>query len=308
MDCGKKGYAMNKFKYNKINNVLSDNLFIAFTWTILCILFILLIYPLLFIVASSFRGGAVTMSMSLIPNPFSIVGYEAVFSYSAIWKGYLNTLIYTVVGTATSLVVTICCAYPLSRERLRFGGVVMVLCLITMYFSGGMIPSYLNMRNLGMLDSMWALVLPGSLSVYNMIIVRTFFKTQIPRELQESSQLDGCGDLRYLLMIVLPLSIPVISVIALYTSVNLWNAYFSPLIYLETRNKYPLSMILREILVINTIDLSANVDVDQMVTLQKRKETMKYAVIIISSLPVLMIYPFIQRYFVKGVMIGAIKG
>lgn len=295
---------MKQFRYGG----LSDKIFIAFTWIALSVFFVMLVYPLLFIVSASFRGGAVTMSMSLIPTPFSLVGYKAVFTYSAIWKGYLNTLIYTAAGTAASLIVTICCAYPLSRKNLRFGNAVMVLCLITMYFSGGLIPSYLNIRSLGMLDSIWAIIIPGSLSVYHMIILRTFFKTQIPEELQESAKLDGCGDLRYLLMIVLPLSIPVISVIALYTAVNHWNSYFTPLIYLESRKKYPLSMILREILVINTVDLSENIDVDQMVTLQKRKETMKYSVIIVSSLPVLMIYPFIQRYFVKGVMIGAIKG
>lgn len=293
---------------NEIHGMLVDKIFIAFTWGSLSLFLLVLLYPLLFIASASFSGGAVTMSMSLIPKTFSLAGYEAVFSYSAIWRSYLNSIIYTAVGTAISLVATICCAYPLSRPHFRFSGVMMVLCVITMYFSGGMIPSYLNLRNLGLLDTMWALVIPGSLSVYNMIIMRTFFKTQIPGELQEASQLDGCGDFRYLMMIVLPLSVPVIAVIALYCAVNYWNAYFSPMIYLETHDKYPLSMILREILVINTIDLSGNIDVDQMVTLQKRKETMKYAVILVSSLPVLMIYPFVQRYFVKGVMIGAVKG
>ncbi len=294
---------------NHIRGVFADTVFLALDWILLLLFLVMLLYPLLFVVSASFSGGAVTMSLSLIPKVFSLAGYRAVFNYAAIWTGYLNSLIYMVLGTVISLVVTVCCAYPLSRPDFKFGGVMMLLCVITMYFSGGLIPGYLNIRNLHMLDTVWAIVIPGSLSVYNMIVVRTFFKTSIPGELREAAQLDGCGDLRYLTQILLPLSVPVLAVIALYCAVGQWNSYFGPMIYLQSRTKYPLALILRDILVINNVDPSqSGLDAEQMISLQKRKETMKYAVIMVSSVPMLILYPFIQRYFVKGVMIGAVKG
>ena len=188
----------------------------------------------------------------------------------------------------------------------------MALCVFTMYFGGGLIPTYLLIRDLKMLDSIWALVLPGSLSVYNMIVMRTYFKIQIPADLLEASQLDGCGDLRFLIQIVIPLSGPIIAVIALYVAVGLWNSYFDALIYLSTREKMPLTVFLREILVLNSFDGQQSTQLvgsaETMAALERRKEIMKYSLIVVASAPVMIAYPFVQKFFVKGVMIGAIKG
>ena len=204
------------------------------------------------------------------------------------------------------------CAYPLSRNDFKGGKYIMALCVFTMYFGGGLIPTYLLIRDLKMLDSIWALVLPGSLSVYNMIVMRTYFKIQIPADLLEASQLDGCGDLRFLIQIVIPLSGPIIAVIALYVAVGLWNSYFDALIYLSTREKMPLTVFLREILVLNSFDGQQSTQLvgsaETMAALERRKEIMKYSLIVVASAPVMIAYPFVQKFFVKGVMIGAIKG
>lgn len=302
-----------KNSHPPIRRCLSDRIFLIVNFVVLTAFFIILLYPLLFVVIASFSGQATTMTLSLWPKSISWTGYEAVFNYSLVWTGYRNSLIYLVLATAISLVVTICCAYPLSRSDFKGGKYIMALCVFTMYFSGGLIPTYLLIRNLKMLDSIWSLLLPGSLSVYNMIVMRTYFQSQIPGELLEASQLDGCGDFRYLIQIVLPLSGPILAVIALYVAVGQWNSYFDPLVYLSTRSKMPLPVFLREILVLNSqtgqdVSTQALGSAEQMAALERRKEIMKYSLIVVSSLPVMMIYPFVQRFFVKGVMIGAIKG
>ena len=185
----------------------------------------------------------------------------------------------------------------------------MALCLFTMYFDGGLIPTYLNIRNLGMLDTIWALILPVALSVYNMIVMRTYFSTQIPDEMREAAQIDGCGDWRFLIQIVLPLSGPILAVICLYYAVSLWNRYFDAMIYIKTRAKLPLANILRELLILAlTPELERGMSPEVLAQMEKRAEVMKYSLIVVSSLPMLILYPFIQKYFVKGVMIGAVKG
>ena len=293
-----------------IRYTTADKVFLSLNYTVLTVFLLILAYPLLFVISAAFSGGNATMTLNLWPKTPTLAGFRAVFEYKAIWTGYLNSLIYMATGTLLSLTITVLCAYPLSRSNFRFGGVIMGMCVFTMYFSGGMIPGYLNIRNLGVLDTIWALIVPGSLSVYNMIVVRTYFKTSIPGELLEAAQLDGCGDGRYLVQIVLPLSVPVLAVITLYCAVNQWNSYFGPMIYLSTRSKFPLSMILRDILIANTIDLTSlsGMDPTEMADLQAMQNLMKYAVIIVASIPVMVLYPFVQRYFVKGVMLGAIKG
>ena len=214
-----------------------------------------------------------------------------------------------VIPTAIALVVTICCAYPLSRPDFKAGKLLMGLCLFTMYFSGGIIPTFLWIRDLHMLDTIWAIVLPTSLSVYNMIVMRTYFATSIPGDLREAAQLDGCGDFRFLYSIVLPLSGPILAVIALYYAVALWNGYFNAMLYLRTKTKLPLTMFLRDILVLNQMTgLDAGLDMEQMARAEERAQIMKYSLIIVGSLPMMLIYPFVQKYFVKGVMIGAVKG
>ncbi|MEG0766352.1 MAG: carbohydrate ABC transporter permease, partial [Clostridia bacterium] len=204
---------------------ISDRIFLAFVWVVLSLFLLLVAYPLLYVFFASFSGGMNTLGLSLLPRRFSLEGYRAVFAYKWIWIGYRNSLFYLACGTLLSLFVTICCAYPLSRPDFSGGKVVMGLCVVTMYFSGGLIPTYLVVKEMGMLDSPLAILLPGALSVYNMIVMRTYFSTQIPEEMREAAQLDGCGDLRFLTKIVLPLSIPVLAVIGLYYAVATWNSY-----------------------------------------------------------------------------------
>lgn len=294
-------------KGKAIRYTMSDKIFMSFNWTFLIAFTLIILYPLLYIISASFTAGTSVMSLSLIPKKISLVGYEAVLQYKDIWTGYGNSLFYMVVGTGVALIMTILCAYPLSRPDFKAGGFVMLLCMITMYFSGGQIPTFLLVRDLGMLDSRWSMLLPGAMSVYNMIVMRTYFRTQVPNEVMESSQLDGCGNIRYLFSILLPLSVPILAVIGLFYAVGYWNSYFDALIYIKDRNKFPLSLILREILVLNNANIDT-MDVSQIMLMEERRNVMKYAVIIVSSLPVMLIYPFVQKYFVKGIMIGAVKG
>lgn len=288
---------------------MADKVFLTANFIILLLFFIIVAYPLLFIISASFDSANASLSTSLLPRNFSLQGYKAVFEYEYIWIGYGNSLLYTALYTVISLTVTVCCAYPLSRKDFKGGGVIMVMCLITMYFSGGLIPSYLIINSIGLNNTMWAVILPGALSVYNMIVIRTYFRSQIPSELFESAQLDGCGNIYYLLRIVLPLSVPILAVISLFNAVGMWNSYFGSMIYLQDRDKFPLQLILREILITNTLDPTTLIGNEAMLgTLMERKNLMKYSVIVVASLPVMIAYPFVQRYFVKGIMIGAIKG
>ncbi len=299
---------MSKKKNMAIRHTFSDKVFLTIDWIVLTLFLLIIAYPLLFVISASFSAGTSIMSLSLLPARPSLEGYRAVFEYKDIWTGYGNSLIYMVVGTFISLVVTTMCAYPLSRPDFKGKGFIMVLCMITMYFSGGLIPTYLTIRSLGLLQTRWSVLLPGAMSVYNMIVMRTYMKTQIPLEMLESSQLDGCGPIRYLTSIVLPLSGPIMAVIGLFYAVGHWNAYFDAMIYLSGKpNLYPLSVILRVILVLNNTNID-EVDFTTMMLLEERRNLMKYSVIVVSCLPVMMIYPFVQRYFVKGVMIGAVKG
>ena len=297
-----------RIRKTAIRHTAGDYAFLAFDWLILILFFLILAYPLLYVIASSFSAMQIT-TLSLIPKKFSLEGYRAVIEYKYIWIGYANSLLYMTLGTAIALVVTICCAYPFSRPDFKAGKLLMGLCLFTMYFSGGIIPTFLWIRDLHMLDTIWAIVLPTSLSVYNMIVMRTYFATSIPGDLREAAQLDGCGDFRFLYSIVLPLSGPILAVIALYYAVALWNGYFNAMLYLRTKTRLPLTMFLRDILVLNQMTgLDAGLDMEQMARAEERAQIMKYSLIIVGSLPMMVIYPFVQKYFVKGVMIGAVKG
>lgn len=211
-----------------------DKVFLAFDTVLLIALFVVILYPLLYVVSSSFSGGRMLMGLSLIPERISLEGYKAVLDYGDIWRSYGNSVVYTIVGTGLAMSVTILCAYPLSRRDFKAGRVALGLCVFTMYFSGGLIPTYLNVRSLGLLNTMWSFLLPASLSVYNMLVMRTYFSSQIPGEMHDSAQIDGCGEWRYLLQIVLPLSGSVLGVVALYYGVARWNAYFDSMIYIQT--------------------------------------------------------------------------
>lgn len=294
-------------KSSGIRYTRSDRIFLGANWIILIFFFLIILYPLLYVISASFTAGSSVMSLSLIPENFSLAGYKAVLQYKDIWTSYANSLFYMIVGTIIALAVTIMCAYPLSRSDFKGKGVVMLLCMITMYFSGGTIPTFLQIRNLGLLDSSLAILLPGAMSVYNMIVMRTYFSSQVPNEVLESSQLDGCGNIRYLFSILLPLSTPILAVIGLFYAVGYWNSYFDAMMYLKNRDLFPLSLILREILVLNNANIDT-IDISETLMLEERRNVMKYAVIVVSTLPVMMIYPFIQKYFVQGIMIGAVKG
>lgn len=285
----------------------SDKLFIITDVMLLLLIFVVIVYPLLYVVASSFSGGEQLNGLSLIPREFSLEGYKAVFEYGYVWSGYWNSIYQTVIGTAVAMVVTILCAYPLSRADFRPGKVVSALCVFTMYFNGGLIPTYLWIRNLGMINSIWAVLLPASLSVYNMIVMRTYFNASIPGEMRESAQIDGCGEWRYLLQIVLPLSGSVLAVVALYYAVARWNGYFEAMVYLQDKDKWPLQNILREIIVVN-INNTLMGDAEMEARAAERAELLKYSMIVLGSLPMMLLYPFVQKFFVKGVMIGAVKG
>ncbi|MBQ6804275.1 MAG: carbohydrate ABC transporter permease [Clostridia bacterium] len=287
-----------------------DLVFLGLDYLLITLLLIIIAYPLLYVVVSSFAGGSMYGNgLSLIPERWTLEGYRAVFEYKYVWTGYRNSLIILVMSTSIAMVVTTLCAYPLSRKDFMGRKFCMTLCMITMYFGGGMIPTYLLIKDLDLLNTWWALVLPGSLSVYNMIVMRTYFSSQIPDEMREAAQIDGCGNWRFLLQIVLPLSGPILAVIALYYSVTRWNAYFSSMLYIRTKELLPLPNILREILILNqSQSLTTSMASEEQAALEKRAELMKYSLIIVSSLPMMVIYPFVQKYFVKGTMIGAVKG
>ena len=286
-----------------------DWVFDAVIYTIAAVIIAIVLYPLLFVVSASFSDPAKVLGgeVWLLPKGLNVDAYVNILHNDKIWIGYRNTIFYAVVGTAINLVMTIIAAYPLSRPDLPGRGVIMLFITLTMFFSGGLIPTYLLIKNLGMVDTVWALLVPGAIATYNLIVMRTYFQSSIPWELQEAAHIDGCSNMRLLLNIILPLSKPIIAVMVLFYAVGHWNSYFGALIYLRNEALYPLQLVLREILLISqsaAID-GGSVGLEQKIMLA---ESIKYAVILVSSLPVLIMYPFVQKHFVKGVLIGSVKG
>lgn len=229
------------------------------------------------------------------------------FQNEDVWIGFRNTFLYTTLGTAFNLLLSIMVAYPLSRKDFYGRNVLTIFLVFTMFFSGGMVPTYLLVRDLGMLNTIWAVIVPGAVSVYNVVIIRTFFQN-IPNELRESAELDGCSNIQYLIKILLPLSKPVIAVMVLFYGVSQWNAFFDALIYLTDRNLFPLQLFLREMLIQDQLSEMVQVSDSTLDNHALTVEGLKYAVVVVASLPMLVLYPFLQRFFVKGVMIGSIKG
>lgn len=295
---------------SKIKQSRQDKIFYTLTYAFLILATLSVLYPLIYILSASFSSAnAVTTGRVVLwPVDFSLDGYRMVLAYNRVWIGYRNTIFYTVFGTFISLAMTLICAYPLSRKGLPHRGLFTFLFTFTMLFSGGLIPTYLQIHNLRMINTVWAIVLPGSIAAYQMIIARTFFVNTIPDDLLESAQMDGCNDFRFFFSFVLPLSKAVIAVIGLQYAVGHWNAYFSPMIYLRDTEKYPLQIFLREILVLSQMDASDYVDEETAVAIQGMRDLIKYSLIVVSTVPILCVYPFIQKYFVKGVMIGSLKG
>lgn len=277
---------------------------------ILSVITFLVLYPLYFVLIASFSAPETVMrgEVWLWPKEWSFVGYERLFANSELKRGFLNTILYTTIGTSLNLVMTIAAAYPLSRPDFTGRGMFTLIIVFTMFFSGGMIPSYLLVKELGMLDTIWALIIPSAVSVWNILIMRTFFQSSIPKELHEAAFIDGCSNMRVLLRIVLPLSGPILAVMVLFYAVGHWNTYFNALIYLSNRAHYPLQLFLREILVQGQMQEMVDITDDSLARSLMDAEAIKYAAVIVTNLPMLMLYPFLQKYFVKGVMIGSIKG
>jgi len=284
-------------------------MFLFCTYLLLCTFLAVVLLPLLNIVASSFSDPIAVSSGRVLfwPVEFSLRGYEVALSSPQIITGFLNSLFYTVFGALISVAFTIALAYPLSRKTLFGRGPLIGVVIFTMLFSGGLIPTYLVVQELGMINTRWALIIPQAIGVWQVVIASTYFRTMIPDELYEAAQLDGCGDLRFLWKVALPLAKPMVAVIALMYAIAQWNSYFDALLYLKDADLYPIQLVLRNILILNTSP-GGMTDTAQMLERQQLADLLKYSLIVIASVPVLLIYPFVARYFTKGIMIGAIKG
>ncbi|MDB5079967.1 MAG: sugar transporter permease [Chloroflexi bacterium] len=299
----------NQVKSNRVKESIGDRIFLGGIYLFLLLLLVIILFPLIYIVSSSFSSALAVSSgrVFLFPVEFSLRGYEVALSNPQIVTGYANSLFYTFFGTIISVTLTIAIAYPLSRRTFYGRNILMAFLVFTMLFNGGLIPTYLVVKTLGMLDTRWALLIPAAMGVWQIIIARTFFQSSIPDELAEAAELDGCGDLRFLWSVVLPLSKPIIAVLILMYAIFQWNSYFDALIYLKSTELYPLQLVLRGILILNTT-ASGSMDAQTMLERQQMADLLKYSLIVVSSLPVLIIYPFVQRYFTKGILIGAVKG
>ena len=296
-------------KHHPIRDTLGDKLFYAVCYLITALFMLAVLYPLVYILSASFSSAEAITSgrMWLYPVDFSLVGYKYILKYDAIWLGYRNTLFYTFAGTLINVAMTMTCAYGLSRRGMRGRRFFTMLFTFTMIFSGGMIPNYLLMKNLKILNTVWCMLLPGAISAYNLIVAKTFIENSIPGDLLEAARIDGCSDVRFFFSIVLPLSKAILAVLLLMYAAAHWNAYFNAFLYLTDKKLYPLQIFLRQILVQS--NMSADMlDPEAMAQMQTLQQILKYAVIVVSTAPMLCLYPFVQKYFRQGVMIGSIKG
>lgn len=301
-------------KTRKIN---TDKIFDIVNIVVMVLIIFIMIYPIYFVIIASFSEPVyvATGKVTLWIKGFSLDSYKEVFSDNSIWRGYKNSIVYTAAGTLFNLFLTIPAGYVLSKKNLPMRGAISTYFAFTMFFGGGLLPTYLVIRDLGLVDKPYTLIVLGGLSVYNMIITRSYFVNSIPESLYEAAEIDGCSEIRKFLMIAIPLAKPIIAVIALYYAVGRWNDFFTALIYINKEKYYPLQTILRNILMETQLKLS-NAEVDKLSMeelsyyLQRAYlvESMKYSVILIGALPMLIIYPFVQKHFVKGVMIGSLKG
>lgn len=294
---------------NRVRLSRGDRVFDISVNVVGVLVMLVVLIPLLFVLAASFSDPERVLhgDVLIIPKGFTFKAYTMVFENQDIWRGYRNTVFYTLVGTIINLVMTVMAAYPLSRKEMKGRRFFTLLVLFTMYFNGGLIPTYLLVRDLGMYNTVWAILIPSAISTYNLIVAKSFFEQSIPQELYESAKLDGCGSVRTLFSIVLPLSKAILAVLVLYYGVAHWNAYFNALVYIRDENLHPLQIVLRNILLLGQTEQMGSNDVGMGEKI-KMVEAIKYSVIVVSSAPILLLYPLAQRYFVSGVMIGAVKG
>lgn len=309
---------MKKENYNMktkaVKRCREDIIFDTVIFIVLTLILFIVAYPLYWVIISSFSDPTAVSAGKVLLRPmgFTLKGYVEVFKNSQVMRGFFNSIVITFVGVCVNLAVTLPTAYALSRDNFSGKKPITVFYMITMFFGGGMIPTYLVVKNMQLLNTIWALVLPGCLSVYNMIVARTFFKSNISEELYEAGEIDGCTQSRFFFQIALPLSKAIIAIMVLYYGVGHWNSYFSALLYISDQDKYPLQLVLRNILITNQTALSQTATTAAArAALQEQQQlidVMKYSLIIISSVPVLIMYPLVQKHFVKGVMIGSVKG
>ena len=290
----------------------ADRIYDTLNTVFLSLVLLIVLYPLVYVVSSSFSSShaLLTGRVWLWPVEPSLDGYRAVFDYKQVWIGYGNSIIYAFFGTIINVALTIMAAYPLSRRDFYGRDLFMMLFLFTMIFNGGLIPTYILVRSLGMINTRWAMLLPNALLIWNVIITRTYYRHSISDELLEAAQLDGCSDISFMVRIVLPLSGAITAVNVLFYAVYHWNAFFQAFIYLSKKELFPLQLVLREILIANTVDVNmmAFMDVLELEAREGLRELLKYSLIIVACVPVLALYPFVQKYFVKGVMVGSLKG
>ena len=294
----------------KVKISRTDQIFYITADVILWLLVLLVSYPLIYILSASFSdpSNVAAGKVYLWPVGFSLRGYEEVFRHDQVWVGYRNTIFYTVFGTFINVSMTMMAAFGLSKRNLPGKNLFTFLFTFTMMFGGGLVPFYLLLRDLKMLNTVWAMLIPGAISVYNMIVARTFIQSNIPAELSEAASIDGCSDFRYFFEILLPLSKAILAVLALFYAVGHWNSYFNAMIYLRDPSLFPLQIVLREILILNQIDPSMMLDPSQQERLEGMADLLKYSLIVVATVPIMCVYPFVQKYFIKGVMIGSLKG
>ena len=288
---------------------VSDHITMGFVWIFTIFMVVVILIPLVFVVAASFSSPEALLSAKVFlwPVDFTLRGYKMVIEHEMLPTGFKNTFIYAILGTCINVVMTMLAAYPLSRRDLKIRNPVMMLFAFTMLFNGGMIPTYLLVRSLGLLNTIWAMVLPNALAVWNLIITRTYIQTTIPNEILESANIDGCNDFTFLIKMVVPLSVPIIAVNILLYAVGHWNSYFNAMMYLNDNKLYPLQLVLRDIL-IQDDTAGVSMDVTKQLEKQQTRYLLQYTTIVVGTVPVMLLYPLIQRYFVTGIMVGAVKG
>lgn len=291
----------------RIRDPLIDRVFMFVVGLLLLAVVAVVLIPLIYIVASSFSSAAAVASgrVLLWPVEFSLRGYEVAFATPRIASGFLNTLFYTFVGAGFSLAMTVAIAFPLSRIDLFGGRAILALVIFTMLFSGGLIPTFMVVKSLGLLNTRWALIVPQALGVWQILIATAYFRESIPEDLYAAAKIDGASDLRFLWSIALPLSRPMLAVVALMYGISQWNSYFDALIYLKSADLYPLQLVLRDILILNQFTPG---DMSNLVERQQLAQLLKFSLIVISTVPIMLIYPFVARYFTKGILVGAVKG
>lgn len=298
-----------KAKAKHLKMSAGDRIFTLIVALIMILICIVIIYPIYYVIVASLTDPVIVNSgkMLFYPEKLYLNGYKTTFQYTPLWRAYGNTILYTVVGTLISLAATIPAGYALSRADLPGRRGLIFIFTFTMFFSGGIIPMYLTIRAIHIYNTMWAIVLPGAVSAFNLIVCRSFFESSVPIELLESSKLDGCSDFTFFFRIAMPISMTIIAVMALFYATALWNQFFNPLMFLQDDNKMPLQVVLRNLVLMNQANQMGSSG-DAMITKQKLAEQLKYCIVVVAALPLMVVYPFIQSYFEQGVTIGAVKG